>query len=127
MFAEIKTESDRVSKLLANERGACPDAADYGIMERYAFPTNWRLPQPPAFRLSVAIPARGIEPFAANSFMQKTLSGSFNVRNKNLVKLLEEKGQNTDDVWSSITVNEGSVQHLDFLTEDEKAGVQNRL
>jgi ribonucleoside-diphosphate reductase alpha chain len=118
MFAEIKTESDRVSKLLANERGACPDAADYGIMERFSN----KLAIAPTASISIICgnSSPGIEPFAANSFMQKTLSGSFNVRNKNLVKLLEEKGQNTDDVWSSITVNEGSVQHLDFLTEDEK-------
>ena len=44
----------------------------------------------------------------------------FNVRNKNLVDLLEKKNRNTDDVWSSITTNEGSVQHLDFLDEHEK-------
>ena len=54
------------------------------------------------------------------SFTQKTLTGSFNVRNKNLVKLLKEKGRNTDDIWSSITTNEGSVQHLDFLDDHEK-------
>jgi ribonucleoside-diphosphate reductase alpha chain len=62
----------------------------------------------------------GVEPFAANSFTQKTLTGSFNVRNKNLVKLLEQKGKNTEDVWSTITISEGSVQHLDFLDEHEK-------
>ena len=50
----------------------------------------------------------------------KTLSGSFNVRNKFLKALLAEKGRDDDDTWSSITVNEGSVQHLDFLSEDEK-------
>jgi ribonucleoside-diphosphate reductase alpha chain len=42
------------------------------------------------------------------------------VRNKFLMKLLEEKGQNSDEVWSSITLNEGSVQHLDFLSDEEK-------
>ena len=62
----------------------------------------------------------GIEPAAANSFTHKTLSGSFNVRNPYLRALLAEKGKDTDEVWSSITTNEGSVQHLDFLTEDEK-------
>ena len=62
----------------------------------------------------------GIEPNAANAYTHKTLSGSFPVKNSYLEKLLEEKGQNTDDIWSSIFTNEGSVQHLDFLTEDEK-------
>jgi ribonucleoside-diphosphate reductase alpha chain len=63
----------------------------------------------------------GIEPAAANSYTHKTLSGSFNVRNPFLRALLVEKGKDTDEVWSSITTSEGSVQHLDFLNEDEKA------
>ena len=42
------------------------------------------------------------------------------MRNKYLKSLLAEKGQDTDDVWTSITVNEGSVAHLDFLSDDEK-------
>jgi ribonucleoside-diphosphate reductase alpha chain len=50
----------------------------------------------------------------------KPWAGSFNVRNRHLTKLLEEKGENTDDVWSSIVVNGGSVQHLECLTDDEK-------
>jgi ribonucleoside-diphosphate reductase alpha chain len=48
------------------------------------------------------------------------LSGSFNVRNKYLRQLLEKHGKDTDEVWSSITTNQGSVSHLDFLTQDEK-------
>jgi ribonucleoside-diphosphate reductase alpha chain len=60
----------------------------------------------------------GIEPIAANVFLQKTLSGSFTVRNRHLQKLLELKGQDNDAVWSSITTTKGSVQHLDFLTDD---------
>ncbi len=63
----------------------------------------------------------GIEPIAANAFLQKTLSSSFSVRNRHLQRLLAEKGRDTDAVWSSITLNKGSVRHLDFLTEQEKA------
>ncbi len=63
----------------------------------------------------------GIEPIAANVFLQKTLSGSFVVRNRHLQLLLAAKGRDTDEVWSSITLTKGSVQHLDFLTEQEKA------
>ena len=44
----------------------------------------------------------------------------FTVKNKNLIKLLEEKGFNDDQVWSSISTHEGSVQHLTFLTDHEK-------
>lgn len=118
IFQHIKQGVDRASKVLAKERGACPDAIDGGADERF---TNKIAIAPTA---SISIIANnsspGIEPFAANSFTQKTLTGSFNVRNKNLVKLLEAKGKNTDDIWSSITTHEGSVQHLDFLDEHEK-------
>ena len=61
-----------------------------------------------------------VEPFTANSFAQKTAKGTFIRRNKQLEKLLESKGQNTSDVWKSIVANEGSVQHLEFLTKEEK-------
>src|SRR6185369_12725242 len=62
-----------------------------------------------------------IEPSAANSYNHKTLSGSFNVRNPYLEKILAEKGKNDEDTWTSITVNGGSVQHLEYLDEAEKA------
>ncbi|HEX2939465.1 MAG TPA: hypothetical protein VHO91_00350, partial [Rhodopila sp.] len=58
---------------------------------------------------------------SVNVFLQKTLSGSFSVRNRHLQKLLAEKGRDTEEVWSSITTTKGSVQHLDFLTDEEKA------
>ena len=56
----------------------------------------------------------------ANSFVQKTLTGFFSVRNKYLEACLEQKNKNKESVWSSITTHEGSVQHLDFLTDYEK-------
>jgi ribonucleoside-diphosphate reductase alpha chain len=118
IFMQIKQGVDRASKLLAKERGACPDAKDAGIEERFSN----KLAIAPTASISIIAgnSSPGIEPFAANSFTQKTLTGSFNVRNKNLVKLLETKGKNGEDIWSSITINEGSVQHLDFLDEHEK-------
>ena len=54
-------------------------------------------------------------------FLQKTLSGSFTVRNRHLQMLLAEKGMDNEEIWSSITLRAGSVQHLGFLTEQEKA------
>jgi len=118
IFQYIKQSVDRASKVLAKERGACPDAAEVGAEERFSN----KLAIAPTASISIIAnnSSPGIEPFAANSFTQKTLTGSFNVRNKNLVKLLESKGKNTEDVWSSITINEGSVQHLDFLDDHEK-------
>jgi ribonucleoside-diphosphate reductase alpha chain len=119
IFTHIKQGVDAASVALAEERGACPDAEQYGIMERFSNKTAIA----PTASISIICggASPGIEPIAANSFNHKTLSGSFNVRNKYLTKLLEEKGENTDAIWSSITLNGGSVQHLDCLDDDEKA------
>lgn len=118
MFQHIRKEADKASLLLGQERGPCPDAADFGSLERF----SCKLAIAPTASISIICggASPGIEPMAANSFTHKTLSGSYNVRNHHLVKLLESKEQNTDDVWTSITVNNGSVQHLDFLNDHEK-------
>lgn len=118
MFEHIREKADEASIKLAEERGACPDMADIGKMERFTH----KLSVAPTASISIICgnSSPGVEPYAANSFTQKTLTGSFVVRNKNLVKLLEEKGQNTDETWSSIATHEGSVQQLDFLTQEEK-------
>jgi ribonucleoside-diphosphate reductase alpha chain len=118
MFQHIKRGVDDASVKLAHERGPCPDAADYGIMERFSN----KMAIAPTASISIICggASPGIEPAAANAFTHKTLSGSFAVKNPYLEKLLEEKGQNNEDVWSSIFTNEGSVLHLDFLTQEEK-------
>nr|WP_025896747.1 ribonucleoside-diphosphate reductase subunit alpha [Kordiimonas gwangyangensis] len=118
IFKHIQTQVDAASEALAYERGPCPDAADYGIMQRFS---NKTAIAPTASISTICGGASpGIEPIAANSYNQKTLSGNFIVHNRALRKLLEEKGQNTEEIWTSITIREGSVQHLDFLTQDEK-------
>ena len=118
MFRHVRGHADAASRALAAERGPCPDAADYGFDERFSN----KLAIAPTASISIICggSSPGIEPNVANAFTHKTLSGSFSVRNKYLKALLAEKGQDTDDVWTSITVNEGSVVHLDFLTDDEK-------
>ena len=118
MFAHIKAQADASSRMLAEERGPCPDAAEYGVMERFSH----KMAIAPTASISIIAgnSSPGIEPIAANVFLQKTLSGSFSVRNRHLQILLAEKGQDNDEVWSSITLNKGSVQHLDFMTEQEK-------
>ncbi|HUY69402.1 MAG TPA: ribonucleotide-diphosphate reductase subunit alpha, partial [Alphaproteobacteria bacterium] len=118
MFRHIKGQADEASQKLAKERGACPDAADYGIMERFSN----KIAIAPTASISIICggTSPGIEPNAANSFLHKTLSGSFAVRNKYLAQVLEKYGKNDEDTWSDITTHEGSVQHLDFLGEHEK-------
>ena len=118
IFKHIQEHVDQASKDLADERGPCPDAADYGFNERFSNKTAIA----PTASISIICggASPGVEPVAANSYTHKTLSGSFNVRNRYLVELLEKHGKNTDDVWSGITTNQGSVSHLDFLTDLEK-------
>ena len=118
IFENIQTKVDAASKQLAEERGACPDAEEYGFKERFSNKTAIA----PTASISIICggTSPGVEPIAANSFTHKTLSGSFNVKNKYLTELLEKHNKNTDEIWSSITTNQGSVSHLDFLTKEEK-------
>ena len=119
IFSSIKEQADNASKVLAQDKGACPDANDYGVQERFSN----KIAIAPTASISIICggSSPGVEPIATNSFTQKTLSGSFNVRNPILKKVLLKKGKDTEEVWSSITVNKGSVQHLDFLDDNEKA------
>ena len=118
IFKHIQQKADQASIKLAEERGPCPDAKEYGIKERFSNKTAIA----PTASISVICggASPGIEPIAANSYTHKTLSGSFNVRNKYLAKILEKHNKNDDETWSSITTNQGSVSHLDFLTDEEK-------
>tara|TARA_B100001175_G_scaffold150193_1_gene127292 strand:+ start:2017 stop:3954 length:1938 start_codon:yes stop_codon:yes gene_type:complete len=118
IFKDIQEKVDQASKDLADERGPCPDAAEYGFNERFSNKTAIA----PTASISIICggASPGVEPVAANSYTHKTLSGSFNVRNRYLQNLLEKHGKNTNEVWSSITTNQGSVSHLDFLTDLEK-------
>ncbi len=118
MFRHIKGQADEASIKLAEERGACPDAADYGVMERFSN----KIAIAPTASISIICggASPGIEPVAANAYLHKTLSGSFAVRNSYLAKVLETYGKNDEDIWSDITQHEGSVQHLDFLSQEEK-------
>ena len=118
IFKHIQTHADKSSKKLADERGACPDAEEYGFKERFSNKTAIA----PTASISIICggSSPGVEPVAANSYTHKTLSGSYNVRNKYLKKVLEKYNKNDDETWSTITTNQGSVEHLDFLTQNEK-------
>jgi len=118
IFKHIQTSVDAASKKLSDERGACPDAEEYGFKERFSNKTAIA----PTASISIICggASPGIEPVAANSYTHKTLSGSYNVRNRYLKKVLEKYRKNDDETWSTITTNQGSVEHLDFLTQNEK-------
>ncbi len=118
LFKHIRMGADAASVALAEERGACPDAEERGVKQRFSH----KLAIAPTASISIICGGCSpcIEPIPANVFVHKTLSGSFTVKNTALQKILEEKSQDTDEVWSSIIEHEGSVQHLDFLSDLEK-------
>jgi ribonucleoside-diphosphate reductase alpha chain len=119
MFKHIREGADLASRVLAEERGPCPDAAEYGFMERFSH----KMAIAPTASISIICggASPGIEPVAANVYNHKTLSGSYIVRNPYLRKVLAKYGRDDEETWNSITVRKGSVQHLDFLDEHELA------
>ena len=118
IFKHINAQVNEASMQLAVERGPCPDAADVGVMERF----SCKMAIAPTASISIICGGTSacIEPIPANIYTHKTLSGSFSVKNPYLEKLLNEKSKNSEAVWSSILEHGGSVQHLDFLSVEEK-------
>ncbi|MBX9645036.1 MAG: ribonucleoside-diphosphate reductase subunit alpha [Novosphingobium sp.] len=119
MFRHIAAKADEASLMLAQERGACPDAADMGVMQRF----SCKMAIAPTASISIICGGTSacIEPIPANIYTHKTLSGSFVVKNPYLEGLLAAKSKDSTAVWNSILEHGGSVQHLDFLSPEEKA------
>jgi len=119
LFKHIRMGADAASVVLAEERGACPDAEEAGMKQRFSH----KLAIAPTASISIICGGVSpcIEPIPANVYTHKTLSGSFTVKNEALERILDEKGLNTEETWTSILEHEGSVQHLDRLSEAEKA------
>jgi ribonucleoside-diphosphate reductase alpha chain len=114
VFSTIHKYAKQASVNLADERGVCPDGGNQRNSNVIAIA--------PTANISVicggATPC--VEPIAGNAYLQKTLSGSFLVKNLQLEQLLEEKGQNKPEIWRKIIEDKGSVRNLDFLTDEEK-------
>ena len=64
--------------------------------------------------------SQGIEPIWSNIYVKDIAKIKTTIKNRFLVELLQEKGMDTPEVWNDILKHDGSVQHLDFLTEHEK-------
>src|SRR5262249_53077174 len=119
MFRKIRRAADAASVALAHERGPCPDAMERGVMARFSH----KLSIAPTASISIICGGTSacIEPIPANIYTHKTLSGAIPVRNPHLAALLAKKGADTQEIWQSIIEHEGSVAHLDMLSEQEKA------
>ena len=118
-FQHIKKNAIRATKRLADERGESPDISGSGRRNAHLLAV--------APNASSGIICSGtspsIEPYRANVYTHKTLSGSYQVKNKFLEKLFKSKGlkvKELEQLWKDIAGNDGSVQHLDILTDEEK-------
>jgi ribonucleoside-diphosphate reductase alpha chain len=118
IFAHIKKYTEQANIKMADEKGACPDAQDAGINKRF---THVTAIAPTASISNIIGTSPSIDPYIANAYTTKTLSGSLSAKNKYLKKLLISKNQDNDTIWSSVVTNDGSVQHLNFLTIKEKS------
>jgi ribonucleoside-diphosphate reductase alpha chain len=121
MFSHIKKGLDDANLQLGTERGEAPDAMGTGrrFSHMVAVAPN------ASSSIIMGNTSPSIEPFRANAYRQDTLSGSSLNKNKHLNKIIKEKcDENSkldyNEVWSSIIANDGSIQHLDFLTDWEK-------
>ena len=118
-FQHIKGNAVEASKKLAEIRGEAPDIHGSGMRNAHLLAI--------APNASSSIICGGtspsIEPYRANVYTHKTLSGSYQVKNKNLENLFRRKGitgTELEKVWKDIAASEGSVQHLDILDDKEK-------
>lgn len=118
MFMHIEKELHSANLTLGKIRGEAPDAAGTGLR----FSHTMAIAPNASSSIIMGNTSPSIEPYKANAYRQDTLSGSFLAKNKFLNKILKERiGEDSQEIWSSIIANGGSVQHLECLTEDEKA------
>lgn len=116
IFSHIKEQCVRGDEILCEKRGPCPDAKDAGVFRRFS---HWNAIAPNASSsLIMRATSPSIEPIRANLYRQDTLSGAHIIRNRLLVPVLQQYGLDTEEVWSSITANDGSVQHLTALPQE---------
>ena len=115
VFQYIQKEAKEESLTMGKQRGEAPDMEGTGRRNAHLLAIA-----PNANSSIICGTSPSIEPLKANAYTHRTRAGSHLVKNKYLEEVLEEKGKNTDKVWTDIITNGGSVQHLNFLTVDEK-------
>jgi len=118
IYKHLKSEGLRADKILADERGPCLDALDYGVHRRFS---HIMAPAPNASSsIFCGDTSPSNELYPANAYTRKTTSGSSLLKNEYLEHILQEMDRDTMEVWSSIITNQGSVQHLEFLDQHTK-------
>jgi ribonucleoside-diphosphate reductase alpha chain len=116
IFQTMNRQSLEASKKAAREFGEAPMLKGYGErwVTRHAIAPNTSS----AFVLGQV--SQSVEPYHSNYYVKDLAKFNLTIRNPYLEKLLETKEKNTDEVWDSILLKDGSVQHLEFLDQNEK-------
>jgi ribonucleoside-diphosphate reductase alpha chain len=117
IFRHIQSESDKASEELALIYGEPELLKGYGRRNT----TTMAIAPTTSSSAILGQTSPGIEPFSSNYYKAGLAKGNFMRKNKYLKALLEEKGLDNEDTWRSIMLNNGSVQHLNELSENEKA------
>ena len=115
LFKHIKNEAVKETLILGKEKGEAPDMRGTGRRNAHLLAIA-----PNANSSIIVSTSPSIEPNKANAYTHRTRAGSHLVKNKYLEQELNKVKKNTQDVWSSIITNGGSVQHLDFLSQEVK-------
>jgi ribonucleoside-diphosphate reductase alpha chain len=121
IFKGVREKLDIANKKLGLERGEAPDAVGTGNR----FSHLMAIAPNASSSIIMGNTSPSVEPYRANAYRQDTLSGSHLNKNKHLDIIIKEKCSadsklDYNEIWSSIMSNDGSVQHLDFLSEHEK-------
>ena len=115
MFKYIKDEALLETKLLATERGSPGDLFGTNVRNAHLLAVA-----PNANSSIICGCTASIEPIKSNAYVHRTRAGSHLIKNKYLTTVLDKYDCNNEDTWQSIIINEGSVQHLDFLSDYER-------
>ena len=121
MFKNIHAKGDVAKLELGKERGEAPDAAGTGRR----FSHMWAIAPNASSSIIMGNTSPSIEPYRANAYRQDTLSGSSLNKNRWLDKIIQKEAGShadgwADEVWSSIIANDGSVQHLTWMNENDR-------
>lgn len=117
IWSKMNEQAKFATKKLAESRGACPDAEKSGVMVRNS---HLFAVAPNASSSIILNTSPSIEPYRANVYLEKGVNGTKVHRNKHLEKLLESYDKNTQETWSEIIANDGSVSTLKFMNDYDK-------
>ncbi len=115
IFSWMRSEADAQTLILGKDKGEAPDMKGTGRRNAHCLAIA-----PNANSSMIVGTSPSIEPNKANAYTHRTRAGSHLIKNKYLEKILEEYKMNTPEVWTGIVTNNGSVDHLEFLNDEEK-------